>query len=149
MQLWRHGDRTPVAAYPTDPNPASRWPQGYGQLTEVHVSACVVYTRVQRGMRQHRSLGALIHDTYITNNTHQLNLSRAYAREQVIVSCTRVRWTCAHTGPCAQYGRRSYAHVRIQQLSRHVLARSTECHLPSDGTLAASLVADTCPHDTR
>ncbi|XP_043203359.1 testicular acid phosphatase-like [Amphibalanus amphitrite] len=30
--LYRHGARTIIAAYPTDPN-IGAWPQGYGQLT--------------------------------------------------------------------------------------------------------------------
>ena len=36
LQLYRHGDRTPVTTYPTDPyNNASYWPDGWGQLTNV------------------------------------------------------------------------------------------------------------------
>ena len=36
LQLYRHGDRTPVASYPTDPyNNVSYWPNGWGQLTNV------------------------------------------------------------------------------------------------------------------
>lgn len=34
--LFRHGDRNPVASYPTDPwANVSYWPRGYGQLTNV------------------------------------------------------------------------------------------------------------------
>ena len=31
--LYRHGDRTPIAAYPTDPYKNYSWPGGWGQLT--------------------------------------------------------------------------------------------------------------------
>ena len=34
--LFRHGDRTPIAAYPTDPWKDFPWPGGWGQLTSRH-----------------------------------------------------------------------------------------------------------------
>ena len=35
LQLFRHGDRSPVKTYPTDPYQESAWPQGFGQLSQV------------------------------------------------------------------------------------------------------------------
>lgn len=35
FQLFRHGDRTPADAYPTDEYQEKYWPQGFGQLTQV------------------------------------------------------------------------------------------------------------------
>uniref|UniRef100_A0A673WZQ1 Lysosomal acid phosphatase n=1 Tax=Salmo trutta TaxID=8032 RepID=A0A673WZQ1_SALTR len=49
--LYRHGDRSPVKAYPTDRYQESSWPQGFGQLS-------------QEGMRQHFELGQVLRKRY-------------------------------------------------------------------------------------
>jgi len=39
LQIFRHGDRTPVDPYPTDPyRNLTFWPEGYGQLTDVCIN---------------------------------------------------------------------------------------------------------------
>lgn len=36
LQLYRHGDRTPISPYPTDPyRNETSWPVPYGELTNV------------------------------------------------------------------------------------------------------------------
>lgn len=52
VQVWRHGDRTPVAIMPTDvSNNASSWSDGLGEITTV-------------GLAQQYRLGALIRRRY-------------------------------------------------------------------------------------
>ncbi|XP_038072170.1 prostatic acid phosphatase-like [Patiria miniata] len=50
--LYRHGDRTPVNIYPTDPHQADTWPEGLGQLTTL-------------GMNMHYNLGQWLRKRYI------------------------------------------------------------------------------------
>ncbi|KAJ8340520.1 hypothetical protein SKAU_G00351530 [Synaphobranchus kaupii] len=67
--LYRHGDRSPVRAYPTDPYQESAWPQGFGQLTQI-------------GMRQHFELGQALKRRY------QGFLNETYDRHQIGVRST-------------------------------------------------------------
>ncbi|CAF3024969.1 unnamed protein product [Rotaria socialis] len=49
--IFRHGDRTPVTTFPTDPVKPSDWPNGLGQLTST-------------GIEQHHRLGAYLRNRY-------------------------------------------------------------------------------------
>lgn len=70
--LYRHGDRNPVASYPTDPyNNLSYWPNGWGQLTN-------------RGMYQHYELGQWLRHRYTGF------LPEAYSREDIYIQSTDV-----------------------------------------------------------
>ncbi|XP_047432440.1 lysosomal acid phosphatase-like [Mugil cephalus] len=67
--LFRHGDRSPIKAYPTDPYRESDWPQGFEQLS-------------QEGMRQHLDLGKFLRSRY------KGFLNDSYIRHEVLVRST-------------------------------------------------------------
>ncbi|XP_062918336.1 lysosomal acid phosphatase-like isoform X2 [Mobula hypostoma] len=69
--IYRHGDRSPIQAYPADPYTEKDWPEGFAQLTVV-------------GMKQHYALGQYLRHRY---NTF---LNSSYDRHEVYVQSTDI-----------------------------------------------------------
>lgn len=87
-QVYRHGDRSPIKAYPRDPFQEAAWPQGFGQLTQVGAGSAkrargggagprVTPLPLQVGMRQHWELGQALRRRY------RGFLGAAYRRQEV------------------------------------------------------------------
>lgn len=71
--LYRHGDRAPTMAYPTDPySDSSNWAVPWGELTT-------------RGMQQHFSLGKWLRQRY-----GNVLLSEQYAPSEIYIRSTNV-----------------------------------------------------------
>uniref|UniRef100_A0A8B9S5A9 acid phosphatase n=1 Tax=Apteryx owenii TaxID=8824 RepID=A0A8B9S5A9_APTOW len=69
LQIFRHGDRTPVVNFPTDLHKESEWPQGFGQLTKT-------------GMQQLYELGQYIRQRYSNF------LNSTYHRQEFYIQST-------------------------------------------------------------
>ncbi|XP_029438183.1 lysosomal acid phosphatase [Rhinatrema bivittatum] len=67
--IYRHGDRSPIKAYPKDPYQESDWPQGFGQLSQV-------------GMMQHWELGQALRTRYSGF------LNKSYDRQEAYIRST-------------------------------------------------------------
>ncbi|XP_045784967.1 prostatic acid phosphatase-like [Maniola jurtina] len=66
--IYRHGDRTPVSVYPTDPwKNESLWPAKFGELTNI-------------GKRQHYALGRWLRKRYTNLISEQFDPTEIYVR---------------------------------------------------------------------
>uniref|UniRef100_A0A8C6XKC7 Testicular acid phosphatase n=1 Tax=Naja naja TaxID=35670 RepID=A0A8C6XKC7_NAJNA len=68
-QVYRHGDRSPLSTYPTDPHKAAAWPHGFQQLSEV-------------GILQQKALGKFLRERYAGF------LSPSYKPQEIYVRST-------------------------------------------------------------
>lgn len=73
IELCRHGDRSPLYQFPADALPASKWPEGIGELTSV-------------GQRAHYDLGTRLRARYVESGF----LSYSWKPREVYVRSTTI-----------------------------------------------------------
>ncbi|XP_074811507.1 lysosomal acid phosphatase isoform X4 [Natator depressus] len=99
--LYRHGDRSPVRAYPRDPHQESAWPQGFGQLTQV-------------GMLQQWDLGQSLRKRY-----HGF-LNASYNRQELLKfplsPCPRYEQLQNETRQSAEYINKTRQNLQTHRL---------------------------------
>ena len=82
-QVYRHGDRTPIVTWPTDPYASpSLWPQGFGQLTIVSdITETIITQLCSITPIAARDATALLPRTFVPRAVHQHDLSWLPLRE--------------------------------------------------------------------
>lgn len=108
--LYRHGDRTPIQTFPSDPYQEQDWPNGFGQLTAT-------------GIEQQHNLGRFIRGRY------QTILNTTYVASEIVVRSTDVDRTLmsAQSNLAGLYpslnisdGRVPFQPIPIHTVSSHV-----------------------------
>ncbi|KAJ4440008.1 hypothetical protein ANN_08139 [Periplaneta americana] len=129
LSIFRHGDRSPVSSYPTDPyNNVSYWPAGWGQLTNA-------------GKQQQYELGQWLRKRY------SKFLPEMYNREDIFVRSTDVDRTLmsAESNLAGLYPPRQWqkwsANISWQPIPIHTVPENMDQCSPFLAEFSARLVA--------